>query len=113
HLHRPEPGPDLRHQPHPHHPANAGLTLLSVTPSQGTCSVVRQITCNLGRLDNAASATVTLVARVDVPGMFTGPGRAVVSNAAETDTRLGDNAATARTAVISPVQAARKARAAR
>jgi len=92
---------------------NAGLTLLSVTPSQGTCSVVRQITCNLGRLDNAASATVTLVARVDVPGMFTGPGRAVVSNAAETDTRLGDNAATARTAVVSQVQAARKVRSAR
>jgi hypothetical protein len=39
-----------------------GETLWSVTPSQGTCSMTNsQVTCNLGKIDKGASATVTMV----------------------------------------------------
>ncbi|HEX9236056.1 MAG TPA: choice-of-anchor B family protein, partial [Actinomycetota bacterium] len=92
---------------------NVGLTVISITPSQGACSATStttNISCNLGRIDNAGTATVTVVARVDVAGMFTGSGRAVVSNSVETDTRPGDNTASARTRVISGVLASKGGR---
>jgi uncharacterized repeat protein (TIGR01451 family) len=80
---------------------NAGLTVMSITPSQGTCSGTEDFTCSLGRIDNGAVATVTVVARVEGAGMFINSGRATVSNSddTETDTRLDDNAAQQRTAV--------------
>ncbi len=78
---------------------NAGLTVISITPSQGTCSGTRTFTCSLGRIDNDQVATVTVVARVDSAGMFINSGRAVVSSSVETDTRLGDNTASERTTV--------------
>jgi len=87
-----------------------GLTVIAITPSQGACSATTNIACNLGRIDNAGTATVTVVARVDVAGMFTGSGRAVVSNSVETDTRPGDNTASARTTVISGVLASKGGR---
>ena len=59
---------------------NAGLTVMSITPSQGTCSGTDDFTCNLGRIDNGEVATVTVVARVDGAGMFINSGRATVSN---------------------------------
>lgn len=40
----------------------AGLTFVSATPSQGSCTGTTTITCTLGTLAPAASATVTLVA---------------------------------------------------
>jgi uncharacterized repeat protein (TIGR01451 family) len=43
-------------------PLPAGETLVSATPSQGSCS--GSVTCNLGSIANGASATVTIVATV-------------------------------------------------
>jgi len=40
---------------------SSGLTLVSATPSQGTCSGTSTITCNLGNLAAQATATVRLV----------------------------------------------------
>ena len=40
---------------------SAGVTLVSATPSQGTCSGTSTITCNLGNLASQATATVRLV----------------------------------------------------
>jgi uncharacterized repeat protein (TIGR01451 family) len=39
-----------------------GLTFVSATPTQGTCSGNIVVTCNLGTLANGASASVTLIA---------------------------------------------------
>lgn len=41
-----------------------GLSLISVTPSQGTCSGTTTVTCSMGTLNAGASATVTLIAEV-------------------------------------------------
>ncbi len=48
----------------------AGLTLVSATPSQGVCSGVATITCNLGNLAAQATATIRLV--VTFPRMSAG-----------------------------------------
>jgi uncharacterized repeat protein (TIGR01451 family) len=44
------------------------VTLVSVTPSQGTCSGSPAIVCNLGSLAPGASATVTIVVTTTQPG---------------------------------------------
>jgi uncharacterized repeat protein (TIGR01451 family) len=41
----------------------ANLTLVSASPSQGTCTGSTTVTCNLGRLDDGTDATVTFVVR--------------------------------------------------
>ncbi len=46
-------------------PLPAGETLVSATPSQGTCSGT--VTCNLGSIPNGGSATITIVANVTAP----------------------------------------------
>lgn len=48
----------------------AGVTLVSATPSQGTCSGTSTITCNLGNLAAQATATIRLV--VLLPMKFAG-----------------------------------------
>jgi uncharacterized repeat protein (TIGR01451 family) len=41
----------------------AGMTLVSSTPSQGTCTATAPVTCAIGTLASGATATVTVVAR--------------------------------------------------
>ena len=50
------------------------VTLVSATPSQGTCSGNPTILCNLGSLNAGASATVTIVVTATQPGMLTDRG---------------------------------------
>ena len=45
-----------------------GLQIVSVTPSQGTCSPSVPITCEVGPLAPGATATVVVVARATAPG---------------------------------------------
>jgi uncharacterized repeat protein (TIGR01451 family) len=42
----------------------AGVTFVSATPSQGSCSGTTTVTCNLGTLANASTATIALVVTV-------------------------------------------------
>ena len=84
----------------------ASLTLVSANASQGTCTGTTTVTCNLGTLQNTATATVTIVARADVAGTVNNSG---VAASAETDTRLTDNTATAQTTVTQAAQAAEPA----
>jgi len=42
----------------------AGVTFVSATPSQGSCSGTTTVTCNLGTLNNGASATIAPVVNV-------------------------------------------------
>ncbi|HXU30264.1 MAG TPA: hypothetical protein VN851_06795, partial [Thermoanaerobaculia bacterium] len=46
----------------------AGVTLLSATPSQGSCSGTPTVTCPLGNLPNGGSATINLVVMKTVGG---------------------------------------------
>jgi len=46
-------------------PLPAGETLVSATPSQGTCSGT--VACNLGSISSGGSATITIVANVTAP----------------------------------------------
>ncbi|MFN8525950.1 MAG: hypothetical protein U0821_22850 [Chloroflexota bacterium] len=45
-----------------------GVTLVSATPTQGTCAGAPSVTCSLGTLANGASVTITIVARLDAVG---------------------------------------------
>jgi uncharacterized repeat protein (TIGR01451 family) len=47
-----------------------GAVLVSVTPSQGSCSGTGIIVCEIGSLAGGASATVTLVVRATIEGPF-------------------------------------------
>lgn len=62
--------------------ANAGFqdllpnntTVVSVTPSQGTCSAGPAVECNLGALDPGGSASIAIVVTADRPGTITDRG---------------------------------------
>jgi uncharacterized repeat protein (TIGR01451 family) len=53
----------------------AGMTLVSATPSQGTCSGTSVLTCELGILANGASADITMVVTATTPGTATNHAR--------------------------------------
>ncbi|MBI1741721.1 DUF11 domain-containing protein [Candidatus Acetothermia bacterium] len=74
-----------------------GVTFVSATPSQGSCSqAAGVVTCNLGTLTNGSSATITIVITTSAAGMITN----TVSVAAnETDTNPNNNTATQSTTV--------------
>jgi uncharacterized repeat protein (TIGR01451 family) len=78
------------------------VILSSATPSQGTCSGVDAVTCNIGAVASGASATVSLVVTVTSPltdgTIIT---NVAAANGNETDPHTGDNSAQAQTAVQS------------
>jgi uncharacterized repeat protein (TIGR01451 family) len=49
----------------------AGLTFVSATPSQGTCTGPTTVTCSLGTLANGATASVSLTATATAAGTIT------------------------------------------
>ena len=76
----------------------AGVTLVSATPSQGTCGGA--VTCALGNLASGSSVTITIIATVD-PALAGG----VITNTAsvtgtETDPDPANNTASAETRVM-------------
>jgi large repetitive protein len=78
----------------------AGVTFVSATPSQGSCSGTTTVTCSLGTLANAATATVSLTVHTIVG---TAPGT-VISNTATVSSAVadptpGNNTSTASTTV--------------
>lgn len=70
------------------------VTFVSATPSQGTCNSV--VSCALGPLASAGSATVAIVVTANVPGLIT---YAVSVSAPEGDPAAGNDSATATTTV--------------
>jgi uncharacterized repeat protein (TIGR01451 family) len=81
----------------------SGVTLVSVTPSQGTCSGTTAITCNLGTLAAGATATVAIV--VTPTAVETLVNSATVNSNA-TDANPGNNTSTATVSVLPPGGAA-------
>ncbi len=74
----------------------SGVSFVSVTPSQGTCSGTSTVICNLGTINNSATATVTLVVTA-TPGGTVSNTASVAS--ASCDAAAGNNSATASTTV--------------
>jgi uncharacterized repeat protein (TIGR01451 family) len=80
-------------------PLPAGMSFVSVTSSQGTCTGGAVVSCDLGTLAKGASATITLVTTATATGTI--PNTAtVVGNEAETNT--ANNSATASVVVNGP-----------
>jgi len=75
-------------------------TLISATPSQGSCSnQAGTITCNLGQLNSASIATVTVIVQPNSIGTITNRIRA---NAFEVDLNSANNLSNLVTSVITP-----------
>lgn len=68
------------------------VTLVSATPSQGVCTGVSNITCSLGNINNAGTATVTIIVHPTQLGHISNT--ATVSGSF-TDTAPGNNSSTA------------------
>jgi uncharacterized repeat protein (TIGR01451 family) len=79
----------------------AGVTLVSVAPSQGSCSGSVTITCTLGAIGVNGSATVTVTVLVTKKGSGNLTTTASVS-AAETDPVTTNNVASATTRLQAP-----------
>ena len=80
-------------------PLPAGVSFVSATPSQGSCSGTTTVTCNLGALANGASAIVTIVVQPGAAGTLTNP--ASVSGD-QPDPTPGNNDASVDTTVEAP-----------
>lgn len=76
----------------------AGVSLVSVTPAQGSCSGTTTITCQLGNLDNNASANISIV--VTVPTTAGTLVNNVTSTRNEIDTNATNNSASELTTVV-------------
>jgi uncharacterized repeat protein (TIGR01451 family) len=79
------------------------LTLVSATPSQGSCSGTTTITCTLGTINNGATATITLT--VDAPPEVTNVSNTatVISNQADSDGANNASTNLVRIAAAEPV----------
>ena len=77
----------------------AGLTFVSATPSQGSCSGTTTVSCNLGGLASGASATITIVVQPDNAGTLTNTASVAAD---QPDPAPADNSATADTTVEAP-----------
>jgi uncharacterized repeat protein (TIGR01451 family) len=73
-----------------------GVTFVSSTPSQGSCSGTGTVICNLGTLGNGASATVTIVVTPTAAGTLSNTA-SVTSSVADPNT--GNNSSTTTTSV--------------
>ena len=70
----------------------AGLTLVSSTPSQGTCAGTSPIICNLGTINSGSNATVTVTASAGAVGSYL---NTATVTATEPDLNGGNNSYTA------------------
>ncbi|MEO8035775.1 MAG: hypothetical protein ABI837_15165, partial [Acidobacteriota bacterium] len=73
----------------------AGMTIVSATPSQGTCTPAATTTCSIGALLNAGStATITLVATTTTGSVATVYNNTGTISIGTTDAIAGNNSAT-------------------
>jgi uncharacterized repeat protein (TIGR01451 family) len=77
----------------------AGVTFVSATATQGTCSGTEPVICNLGTLTEGGGVAVTIVVRPQAPGELSNT--ATVSGTEE-DPDLSNNTVTAVTLVVEP-----------
>ena len=80
-------------------PAPAGMTIVSATPTQGSCSGTSLVNCNLGSLAPGAAAGISITAHADAAG--TAVNRATAA-ANEEDSNTANNAAEATVVIVAP-----------
>lgn len=81
----------------------AGMTFVSATPSQGTCTGTTTVVCTLGALAPAATATITLVVRVpQTVGPVSNTATVAIANA---ETAPANNTSTATINVVAEIPA--------
>jgi len=73
-------------------PLPAATTFVNVTPTQGTCTGSTTVTCNLGTLVNAATATVRIIVTASAPGTSTNTATVTLN---EFDPNTANNTASA------------------
>ncbi len=78
----------------------AGVTFVSATPSQGSCSGTNTVTCSLGSLGIGVTATTTI--RVTAPGAVGTLTATASVSAGQPDPNSGNNNTTASTSVVLP-----------
>ncbi len=76
----------------------AGVSLISVTPSQGSCAGASTIVCSLGNIDNNASSTVVIV--VTAPNVAATLTNTVTSSRNEPDNNPSNDKPTELTTVV-------------
>ena len=74
-----------------------GVTLVSATPNQGSCSGTGPVTCNLGGILNGGTASIEILVVTGAAGSITNNANVAAS---ETDPVPGNNAASAATTVV-------------
>ncbi|MEP7224297.1 MAG: hypothetical protein ABI783_05005 [Actinomycetota bacterium] len=95
-------GPDTATNVQLADPAPAGITYLTASPSQGTCTVsVLLVTCSLGSIASGQTVTITITARATTVGSHTNTAT-VTGGGGETKTT--DNVDTAVTIVPPPLK---------
>jgi aldose sugar dehydrogenase len=77
----------------------AGVTLVSATATQGTCSGMDTVVCDLGTLTEGGGAAVTIVVSPQAPGELSNTATVSVN---EPDPNSSNNMATAITLVVEP-----------
>jgi len=96
-------GPDTATNVQVADPAPAGITYLSASPSQGTCSLGPSlITCSLGTLAPGQTVTIAITARATAVGSHTNT--ATVTGAGGRETNPQDNVDSALTIVPAPLK---------
>lgn len=70
----------------------AGTTLISATPSQGTCSGTTTVTCSVGTMANGGSATIALQVALGAVGPLS---NSATVSAAQADPNSANNSSTA------------------
>ena len=81
-------------------PVPAGMTFVSATSSQGSCTGGALVSCTLGNLNVGASVTITLVTTAGVTGTITNTATTV---AKEQETNTANNTASASVVVKGPL----------
>ena len=95
-------GPDTATNVQLADPAPAGITYLTATSSQGTCTVAPAlVTCSLGTLAPGQTVTIAITGRSDTVGSHTNT--ATVTGAGGRETNPADNTASAVTVTPAPV----------
>jgi aldose sugar dehydrogenase len=77
----------------------SGITFVSATPTQGSCSGNSTVTCNLGNLTNGSFAIVNIVVQPQATGQLS---NTASITAGETDPDISDNSVNLLTTIGSP-----------
>jgi len=92
-------GPDTAHNVQMSDPLPIGVTFSSVSTTQGTCTGGQLVSCQLGTINNGASAVITVLVKTTQTGIITNTATTVGT---EAESNIANNTATTTTLVKGP-----------